>query len=86
MLEGVGSDFHMEEVSYAQLKKEFQGQSIKDMDIRGVSGLSVIAHKTLDGQFIVNPGAQSLLQEGDTFILLGRAEDVTLFEDHFVHQ
>lgn len=86
MLEGVGSDFHMEEVSYGQLKKEFQGRSIKDMDIISISGLSVIAHKTLSGQFIVNPGAHSLLKEGDTFILLGRAEDVTLFIDHFVQQ
>jgi voltage-gated potassium channel len=84
MLEGVGSDFHMEEVGYAQLNKKYQDKSIKEMNIRRVSGASVVAHQKGSGEFVVNPKANTVLQEKDVFILLGTNKEVSTFKDVFI--
>lgn len=84
MLEGVGSDFFMEEVAYDQLEKEFQGKSIKEMNIRGVSGSSVVAYQNAAGEFMVNPKANTVLNEDDVFILLGTADEISSFKSVFI--
>ena len=83
MLEGVGSDFHMEEVAFDQLKKEFQGKSIEEMNIRSESGSSVVAHKTASGNFVVNPRADTILTGEGIFILLGTEEEISTFKQIF---
>ena len=84
MLEGVGSDFFMEEVGYTQLLKEFQGKSIKEMNIRRVSGSSVVAHQKASGEFMVNPKADTVLSDEGVFILLGTAAEISSFKKEFV--
>lgn len=84
MLEGVSSDFLMEEVTYKQLKSEHRGKSIMDMNIRNVSGASVVAHERANGEFVVNPKADSVLKDGGAFILLGTSEDMDAFKQVFV--
>lgn len=84
MLEGVSSDFHMEEVTYAQLLSQYQGKSIQEMGIRKVTGASVVAHLKANGEFIVNPKAEASLQEGGAFIILGTNDDIQAFRDVFI--
>ena len=85
MLEGVGSDFHMEEVGYSELNLEYQGKSIDEMNIRSVSGASVVAHQKASGEFMVNPKAATVLNEHDVFILLGTVAEIATFKEVFIN-
>jgi voltage-gated potassium channel len=84
MLEGVEGVFKVEQVRYEELKPEFQGSSILDMNVRKTSGVSVMAYQSSQGAFNINPPATIVLQPGGHFIILGSAEEIEQFESQFM--
>ena len=51
------------------------GKSLAEVNLRGETGVTVIA-VIQDGETKVNPGADHILQENDTLILLGESEKI----------
>jgi monovalent cation:H+ antiporter-2, CPA2 family len=51
------------------------GETLAELDLRGRTGVTVIA-VIEDGETRVNPGAEYVLKEGDTLILLGESEKI----------
>ncbi len=84
MLEGVEGVFHVEQVNYEEMKPEFQGSSILDLNIRKTSGVSVMAYQSAQGAFHINPPASTVLQPGSDFIILGSDEEIADFEEKFL--
>lgn len=84
MLEGVEGVFNVEQVRYEELKDEFQGSSILDMNVRSASGVSVMAYQSAQGAFHINPPAKTVLEPGGHFIILGSNEEIAGFEDRFL--
>lgn len=80
MLEGVEGVFNVEQVNYEDIKPEFQGKSILDMNIRKKSGVSVMAYQSAQGAFHINPPASTILQPSGHFIILGSHEEISDFE------
>ena len=84
MLEGVEGVFNVEQVTYEELKPEYHGLSILDMNIRKNSGVSVMAYQSAQGAFHINPQATTVLQPGGHFIILGSKEEINAFEETFL--
>jgi voltage-gated potassium channel len=84
MLEGVEGVFNVEQINYEDLKTEFQGSSILDLNIRKTSGVSVMAYQSSQGAFHINPPASTILQPGGHFIILGSKEEISEFETKFL--
>ena len=84
MLEGVEGVFNVEQVTYEEMKPEFQGASILDLNIRQASGVSVMAYQTAQGTFNINPPASTVLQPGSHYIILGSKEEIANFEKQFL--
>lgn len=55
MLEGVDGVLNIEQVRYEELKSDFQGASILEMNIRKDTGVSVMAYQSSGGVFKINP-------------------------------
>jgi TrkA domain protein len=49
---------------------EYAGQTLAESDVRGKTGVSVIAIQR-DDRTIANPGADTVLKAGDTIVALG---------------
>ena len=84
MLEGVDGVFNVEQVRYEELKSEFQGASILEMDIRQATGVSVMAYQSTEGSFQINPPASTILLPGGNFIILGDSEEIGEFKSQFL--
>ena len=84
MLEGVDGIFNIEQVRYEELKTEFQGASILDMNIRKATGVSVMAYQSNQGSFQINPPASTMLQPEENFIILGNTEEIDHFQEKFL--
>ena len=85
VLNGLGDgDLHLDEFSCNDLKSEIRGMSLKEMDIRGKTGASVIAVKKADKTFVFNPGPSMVISDGDIAILLGKLEDISAFKKMFL--
>ena len=84
MLEGVDGVFNIEQVRYEELKSEFQGTSILDMNIRKATGVSVMAYQSTQGAFQINPPASTVLMPDGNFIILGSLEEIDKFQGQFL--
>lgn len=54
----------------------FAGQTIEHCDLRRIRNVSILAIRRPDGLFDLNPGAQRLIEPGETLIFIGPAESV----------
>lgn len=85
LLNGVGEQkLVLEEVNYSNLIDEFRDHSLKDLNIRQRTGITVIAFKDDRQGFIFNPHAEKVISEGDTMIILGKKDQLKKFIDIYV--
>ncbi|WP_054413113.1 potassium channel family protein [Hymenobacter sp. DG25A] len=85
MISGLGPDkLRLEELRYAGVRREFQGKSIRELDIRSRSGATVIGLKLSSGEFVVSPSADLRPGPGDVLLLLGTETQIKLLEQQFL--
>lgn len=76
MMNGIGHDTpKLDNLRFDELKDLWKGKSIAEMNIRQVTGATVIAIKDKFG-FMLNPNVDALITEGQTMIILGYAENL----------
>ncbi|MDW7695567.1 potassium channel protein [Flammeovirgaceae bacterium SG7u.111] len=83
MLNGVGqSKLKLDELKFEDMKDEFHGKSIRELNIRGLTGVNIIGYKdSMDG-FIFNPTPDTIFEEGDVMIVLGTDAELKTFMVH----
>jgi len=69
-------DVSLEEISCENLAVCFANKSIKELDIRNVSGANIIGLKMANKSFIVNPSPEIRLSKGDQLFVLGKQEQI----------
>ena len=74
---------NLQEIFVDDLSKEYMNKSILDLDLRKLTGCSIIGFKTPDNEYIVNPDATTQLVKGSKLILLGRPEQVEKLQTLF---
>ncbi len=84
LLEGVEGSFKIEQFNYEDLKPEYQGKSIAEMNIRQQTGVSVVANQNKNGSFQINPKADTVLLPGGNFIILGTHDEIARFQDIYL--
>ena len=67
---------NLQEITIDDLSENYESKSIRDLDLRKLTGCSVIGFKTADNEYIVNPDASTQLEKGTKLIVLGRPEQV----------
>ncbi|WP_246144203.1 potassium channel family protein [Neolewinella aurantiaca] len=65
------SDIGFEEIRYDQLPDTMRGKTIMNMNLREISGVNVIGHRSGAGKYNVNPGPMAVLKPGESFIIVG---------------
>ncbi|WP_394334649.1 potassium channel family protein [Hymenobacter roseosalivarius] len=78
MISGLGPrKLRLDEMRSDELRPEWRGRSIRDLDIRSRTGATVIALKLQDGELLVSPSADTIPQPGDVLLFLGTEEQVS---------
>lgn len=84
MLTGVSSEhLKLEDISYDELKEEYRGKSIKELDVRKLTGATVIGFKSQVSGFTFNPHGDLKMGQGDTMIIIGTAQNINTFKETF---
>ncbi len=76
-----GIKVNLVEISCEDIKPEFFGKSIYELDIRKKSGANIIGMKLPDGQYVFNPGASETIREGIKLFVLGTPQQVSYFKN-----
>jgi len=70
------SNINIEEVAVEKLYNTKKIKTLKDLDLRKMTGCSVIGFKDANGEYIVNPEADIKLVPNSKVIVLGRPEQI----------
>lgn len=70
------SDIGFEEIAFERLPPSCMGKSIRDLHLRRATGANIIGFRHPDGHYEVNPGPDTVLAPGSSFIVLGSHEQL----------
>lgn len=69
-------NINVEEVKVELLYDASEVKTIRQLDLRKKTGCTVIGFKNTNGEYIVNPGADTKLVPGSKIVVLGRPEQI----------
>ena len=69
---GEDDSMNVEQVSFSKVCPDGKELAIHELDLRKKTGCSIIGYRTPNGEYIVNPEADLILQQGSKLILIGR--------------
>ena len=79
-----GDNIRLEEITFASLSGEYQNRTIRDLEIRNKSGANIIGFKTAQGEYVVNPSADTEIIPDAKLFVLGTTEQITKLKELFV--
>lgn len=86
MLNGVTElKLDLEEFPFDDLKEEYKNKTIRELDIRQKTGVTVLAYKDLNQGFLFDPGADLKITEQGILIVLGSEKGITQFKKIFIN-
>lgn len=78
----LAEDYRIEEVV---APKSMDGKTLRDLNLRNKLGISVIVIKRGEDNMIISPGAEAVVYQGDTLVIIGKNSNLSrlnrLFED-----
>lgn len=76
------SDIGFEEISYDKAPASCRGKSINDLHIRKFTGANIIGFRDATGRYHINPGPDTILYPGTSFIILGDQGQLQAVRDY----
>jgi voltage-gated potassium channel len=74
-VEGTG-DINLEELTVSDFPEHAAVRTLRDLEARYKTGCTVIGYKTVTGDYIVNPGPDTLLEANSKLFVLGKQEQI----------
>ncbi|MFN7690076.1 MAG: potassium channel family protein, partial [Bacteroidota bacterium] len=71
-----GPNINLEEIIFSELPEQLRNHTIKDLEIRNKSGANIIGYKTADGEYVINPSADTKIIPGAKLFVLGTPQQV----------
>lgn len=78
-----GVDVNLEEISCMNMSPDVINKSIRELNIRAISGASLIGLKTKDNNFIFNPSPDIRITAFDKLIVMGTPKQISKLVDIF---
>ncbi len=75
-VENPGHENLIEKIDVKELPAEFRQKTIADLDLRRKTGVTVIGFRKPDGTYVINPPANTVLEEGTSIIVLGQPDQI----------
>jgi voltage-gated potassium channel len=70
------TSINIEEIEVEKLYDTSHVKTIANLNLRSKTGCNVIGYKTPEGDYVVNPGADQMLESNSKVIVLGRPEQI----------
>lgn len=74
---------NIESISYDELPSEFQDKSIKELELRGVTEVTIIGFKDAEGNYRVNPDIYTKVVKGSKIFILGSDKQISKLVNYF---
>jgi voltage-gated potassium channel len=75
------NDISLEEISFTDIGAEFKNKTIRELEVREVSGVNIIGVRTTKGEYVLNPGADYIICCKDKLFVLGNKNQILKLND-----
>ena len=75
------AEVNLDEVHVSSLSSSFENKTLSQIQARHHTGCTIIGVKSSDGEYIVNPGANTMLKPNSKLFVLGSPEQIKIFND-----
>tara|TARA_B100000945_G_C20241456_1_gene530161 strand:+ start:102 stop:608 length:507 start_codon:yes stop_codon:yes gene_type:complete len=75
------AEVNLDEVHVPSLSSSFENKTLSQIQARHHTGCTIIGVKSSDGEYIVNPGANTMLKPNSKLFVLGSPEQIKNFND-----
>lgn len=80
-----GADsINLEEISFDTIPPSLKNKTLKDLEIRNISGANIIGFKTVLGEYIVNPNAETEIIPHSKIFVLGAPDQIKKLKEMLV--
>ncbi|MEI6021254.1 MAG: potassium channel protein [Bacteroidota bacterium] len=76
---------NLEEISLTQISDNLKNKTLKELELRNKSGANIIGYKTSNGEYIVNPSAETKIIPESKIFVLGNRDQVNKLKDILKH-
>ena len=70
------SGVNMEEVAFRNIFEDRERCTIREVDLRGNTGCSIIGYKGPNGEYHINPDPDTAIERGSKLVVIGRPEQI----------
>lgn len=77
------ADINLEEICFSDLPADFKRKTLGELKIRNRFGVNVIGFKTDSGDFVINPGPDTIIDDNSKFFVLGNREQIAEIRSTF---
>ncbi len=71
-----GDAINLEEITFDNLPEHLHHKTLKDLEIRNKSGANIVGFKTANGEYLVNPNAETKIIPEAKIFVLGTADQI----------
>jgi voltage-gated potassium channel len=75
-----GNNISLEEIAFTEMPEALRDKTLKDLEIRNKSGANIIGFKTADGEYIVNPSADTRIITNSKLFVLGTSDQIEILK------
>ncbi|MCE3280731.1 MAG: Potassium uptake protein TrkA family [Bacteroidetes bacterium] len=79
-----GDNIRLEEITFENLSDEFKNKTIRELEVRNRSGANIIGFKTGNGEYVINPNADTKIIPDAKLFVLGTTEQITKLKELFI--
>ena len=84
LISGLSPDkLRLEEMSYEQIRRDLHGLTIRELDVRSITGATIIGLRQASGELLVSPPVDYAPAPGDVLLVLGSEDQIQTFEVQF---
>ena len=84
LISGLSPDkLRLEEMGFEQLRLDLRGRNIRELDVRSITGATIIGLRQAAGTLLVSPSVDYVPGPGDVLLVLGSEEQIETFEVRF---
>lgn len=74
---------NIESLSFNDLPADLQNKTIRDLEAREITGVTIIGYKAADGNYLINPSLDTVVGPGSRLFVLGSTSQIKKLVDHF---
>lgn len=78
-----GTSINLEEITFDNLPQEYRNKTIKDLEVRQKTGANIVGFKTAQGEYVINPSADTKIIPDAKLFVLGTGEQIKKLKELF---